>query len=87
MDRELLESRLRQLEDNIELGERHIERQREFVAQFDGDADLATALLTTFQVWQATYIAERDRILNQLGRASIGHSPWDGHGSAREARD
>ncbi|TGQ71001.1 hypothetical protein EN829_001030 [Mesorhizobium sp. M00.F.Ca.ET.186.01.1.1] len=53
------------LEQHVLLGERHIARQREIVADFQDRgfrADLAEELLELFEEMQLLHIAHRDRL-------------------------
>ncbi|WP_245525045.1 hypothetical protein [Mesorhizobium sp. M8A.F.Ca.ET.165.01.1.1] len=55
------------LEQHVLLGERHIARQREIVADFHHKGcrvDLAEELLILFEQMQLLHIAHRDRVLN-----------------------
>jgi hypothetical protein len=75
MDRAALLKYLAQAERHIERGRAHIERQRELVIQLtrDGDAEelpRAELLLAQFEEMEATRIADRDRVLNELARLS-----------------
>ncbi|RVD67190.1 hypothetical protein EN751_38110 [Mesorhizobium sp. M4A.F.Ca.ET.029.04.2.1] len=61
------ETVLAMLEQQVLLGERHIARQREIVADFHHKgfrADLAEDLLTLFEQMQILHVAHRDRLLN-----------------------
>ncbi|RWA62140.1 MAG: hypothetical protein EOQ27_15760 [Mesorhizobium sp.] len=61
------ETVLAMLEQHVLLGERHIARQREIVADFHHKgfrADLAEDLLTLFEQMQLLHVAHRDRLLN-----------------------
>ena len=69
MDREMLKQRLIVAEEHILLGERHIVRQRELVAELERDGhDTAEAirLLTSFEELQVLHIADRDRLRREL---------------------
>ncbi|TGS86186.1 hypothetical protein EN817_18675 [Mesorhizobium sp. M3A.F.Ca.ET.174.01.1.1] len=58
---------LEMLERHVLLGERHIERQREIVADFRHRGyrtDLAEELLDLFEQMQILHVAHRDRLLN-----------------------
>ncbi|RVD33785.1 hypothetical protein EN742_28990 [Mesorhizobium sp. M4A.F.Ca.ET.020.02.1.1] len=60
------ETVLAMLEQHVLLGQRHIARQREIVADFHHKgfrADLAEDLLTLFEQMQLLHVAHRDRIL------------------------
>lgn len=61
------ETVLAMLEQHVLLGERHIARQREIVADFHHKgyrSDLAEELLSLFEQMQFLHVAHRDRILN-----------------------
>ncbi|TIX16220.1 MAG: hypothetical protein E5V46_03325 [Mesorhizobium sp.] len=61
------ENVLAMLEQHVLLGERHIARQREIVADLHQKgfrADLAEQLLKLFEQMQLLHIAHRDRLLN-----------------------
>lgn len=69
MDRALVELHLKQALEHIALGERHIARQHEIVAQIKergADSTEAERLLATFEATQAMHIAHRDRIEQEL---------------------
>lgn len=62
---------LAMLEQHVLLGERHITRQREIVADFHQKgfrSDLAEELLTLFEEMQLLHVAHRDRIHKRLER-------------------
>ncbi|TGS86010.1 hypothetical protein EN821_35430 [Mesorhizobium sp. M2D.F.Ca.ET.178.01.1.1] len=61
------------LEQHVLLGERHIARQREIVADFHHKgfrADLAEDLLTLFEQMQILHVAHRDRIQTSITQNS-----------------
>ncbi|RWA94864.1 MAG: hypothetical protein EOQ32_10275 [Mesorhizobium sp.] len=63
------ETTLEMLERHVLLGDRHIERQREIVADFHHKGfrtDLAEDLLTLFEQMQLLHVAHRDRLLNSM---------------------
>ncbi|RWC00321.1 MAG: hypothetical protein EOQ57_17135 [Mesorhizobium sp.] len=63
---------LEMLEQHVLLGERHIARQREIVADFHHKGfrtDLADELLNLFEQMQLLHVAHRDRI------QKLGHIP------------
>lgn len=60
-------------ERHVVEGARHLSRQREIVAETEAvgrDATLARELLHTFEATQATHVADRNRLLRELGQAS-----------------
>jgi hypothetical protein len=68
MERTLLE-RLEQAERRVTLSERHVERQREIIAELerDGrDSTQAKELLAAFLATQATHVSGRDWLLREL---------------------
>lgn len=61
---------LAETETHIAKGAEHIRRQREIVAELerDGhDAELARKLLVEFENLQHLHIADRDRLVKELG--------------------
>ena len=69
MDRQLAIKHLEQAERHVALGEKHITRQRELIAQMEhGGHDTATAvdLLRIFELVQQNHVADRDRIRAEL---------------------
>lgn len=69
MDRAMLERHLRTARDHVELGEQHVTRQRELVAELDRDGHdtaMARTLLRTFEDMQATHVADRDRLIAEI---------------------
>ena len=69
MDRAVIEERLAMAERHITVGESHIARQRELVAELDQngrDAAEAVKLLGLFEATQALHVADRDRLRAQL---------------------
>ena len=66
MDKETIRRKLELANQHVELGERHIIRQREIVAEFERDQDAARALLATFEEIQITHVADRDRLQDLL---------------------
>jgi hypothetical protein len=69
MNREMTPAHLALAEKNVALGERHIERQEELVAELDRDGHdtrRALELLATFRRSQAEHIAHRDLLLKGL---------------------
>jgi hypothetical protein len=65
MDREAILKRLADAQEQVELGEHNLTRQREIVARLDRDgfdASGARMLLLQFGEAQAVYLAERDRL-------------------------
>jgi hypothetical protein len=70
MDRVMLKEHLAQVEEHIIKGEQHLARQRELVAQLEQhgrDSDQARHLLLQFEQLQDLHIADRDRLLKELG--------------------
>jgi Fe2+ or Zn2+ uptake regulation protein len=68
MERDLLE-RLEQADRRVTLGERHVERQREIIAELERngrDSTQARELLAVFLATQATHVSWRDRLLEEL---------------------
>ncbi|RVD52547.1 MAG: hypothetical protein EOS30_09760 [Mesorhizobium sp.] len=58
---------LAMLEQHVLLGERHIARQREIVADFHRKGfrtDIAEELLVLFEQMQVLHVAHRDHLLN-----------------------
>jgi hypothetical protein len=69
MDRAMLERHLLQAERHVLEGERNVARLRGVVAERQSqglDARQAIDLLRQFEELQATHIAERDRLRNEL---------------------
>ena len=61
-----LKDRLAEAEGLVAMGERHIRRQSELVAELDRDgrdAVVARNLLAIFQVLQKQYVAERNLLI------------------------
>jgi hypothetical protein len=70
MDRDMLQRHLAQAEAHIKTGQKNIARQRELIVQLERDGhDTASAqtALTQFEELQALHIADRERILRELG--------------------
>ncbi|MBB5761532.1 hypothetical protein ABEV34_22305 [Methylorubrum rhodesianum] len=73
MDRTVLLELLALAERHVVQGERHLNRQREIVAETEAagrDGALAREVLRTFEATQATCVADRDRLLKELEQAS-----------------
>jgi hypothetical protein len=71
MDREMLQRHLAQAEQHIETGRKHIARQHEIITELERDGHettMARALLDQFEQSQAIHIADRERILRELGK-------------------
>jgi arginine repressor len=72
MDREIIQRHLAQAEDHIILGERHIVRQRELVAELEQkghDTTEAKRLLAEFEELQVMHLADCDRLRRELDAA------------------
>jgi hypothetical protein len=70
MDQEMLKRHLAEAEEHIATGDKNIARQRDLIAQLerDGhDTTSATTFLHEFEQLQAQHIAERERLLRELG--------------------
>jgi hypothetical protein len=70
MDREMLKRHLAQAEEHIAMGDKNIARQREVIVQLERDGhDTASArnFLREFEQLQPMHIAERERLLRELG--------------------
>ena len=71
--RGMLERHLEQAERHIAASQQHLSRQRERIAQFERnhhDASTAKALLELFEDLDKMHIAHRDRIADELGKAT-----------------
>jgi hypothetical protein len=71
MDRVMLKQHLAQAEERIVKDERHLTRQRELVARLEQHGQgsgQARHLLLQFEQLQALHIADRDRLLKELGQ-------------------
>jgi hypothetical protein len=69
MDRQTAIEHLAQAEKHVALGAKLIEKQRESVDLLDmhgHDGSQARALLVQFEKVQATYVADRDRLLAEV---------------------
>lgn len=69
MDRQMLLEHLAKANEHVELGERHVRRQRELIAELerDGhDSTRARQLLEQFEKLQEMHITDRDRIEREL---------------------
>ncbi len=65
MERAMIERHLVQAEEHVLLGEKHILRQREILAELDRgghDTTQAAALLVTLEESQILHVADRDRL-------------------------
>jgi hypothetical protein len=70
IDRKLWHEHLAQTERHVAEGKQQVARQREIVAELERDGHNAAAardLLRLFEEMQAMHIADRDRILEDLG--------------------
>ena len=78
MNRAMLAVHLERAEEHVLLGERHIRRQRQLIADLDAAGDttsIARDLLATFEALQRQHEADRDRLrilLDQGQRARSG---------------
>ena len=69
-DRALLHRHLKEALDHVARGEAHMRRQREVISEFERDGRetaLAKRLLAEFEAMQKMHIADRDRIIKELG--------------------
>ncbi len=69
MDRRMLLEHLAKANEHVELGERHVRRQRELVAELERDGHdtrEARKLLEQFEKLQDMHKADRDRIEREL---------------------
>ena len=69
MDRTIIEEHLAKAENHIALGEWHIARQKEIVAELERDGHdptEAVKLLSLFESTIALHVADRDRLRTQL---------------------
>ena len=69
MDRTTTLARLAKAEQAVELGERHLLRQRELVAELTRhrhDVAMAARLLATFEQSQTLHVADCDRLSKEL---------------------
>jgi hypothetical protein len=76
MDRRALEQHLSQLNGDLTVGAKYIERQRQIVARLKGnDPRAATArqLLQEAEENQAIFVAEADRLAKELASLPLGH--------------
>lgn len=84
MDKAILQDHLAHADRHVLEGNGHIARQREIVATLEReghDTVAARALLAQFEELQAMHIADRDRLLRELGNGSVqfqGGSPSGG---------
>lgn len=85
---------LARAEKTVALGERHIEREEQMIADLDRaghDTTQARALLATYRLTQVEHIAHRNRILEML-RQNQGDDPifhpghYEGHAEQGPAR-
>jgi len=68
MDRTTLEERLRQADEHIAIGERHIDRQRRLIAEMAREgqkADEALRVLGTLEAGLRAEIADRERLRSE----------------------
>jgi hypothetical protein len=73
MDRNMILEHLEQARRHVVLGERHIARQREIIAELEGDdrdSWRARVLLATFEDLQKLHIADRNRLETELADSS-----------------
>ena len=71
MNRTMLTEHLAQAEEHVALGNRHIVRQRELIAELarDGhDTAEAKTLLASFEEMQTLHLQHRDRLRHELAR-------------------
>jgi hypothetical protein len=71
MDRTILVEHLAEVDRHVALGEKHIRRQREIVAevrQRGDDVTRSEILLGLFEEMQQTHLEDRRRIRDQLAR-------------------
>lgn len=67
----MIERRLAEAEDHVAVGEKHIARQKDIVAELERDghaeaAQTARDLLATFEITQKAHIDDRDRLRAEL---------------------
>ena len=70
MDRDTLKRHLTKVEEQVAIGAQNVAQQRELVAELerDGyDATQAKKMLEQFLEQQALHIADRDRLIKELG--------------------
>jgi hypothetical protein len=84
MSRETLARHLVQAEARVAVGQKHIGRQKEIIAELDAvghDAGTARALLVVFEATQALHIADRDQIAGEVApldqEAGLGFTPQE----------
>jgi hypothetical protein len=76
--RTMLESQLAQLDEHVALGERHIARQREIIAELERgrhETKRAKELMATFLETQKMHVAIRDQLRCELAAASQSRRP------------
>ncbi|RFB85850.1 hypothetical protein B5K11_29635 [Rhizobium leguminosarum bv. trifolii] len=69
MEREMVEKHLQQAREHVALGEHHLARQREIVAELTdrgADATEAIRLLVNFEESQVMHVAHLDRLNAEL---------------------
>ncbi len=69
MDRTLITKHLMQAAEHIALGERHIGRQKEIIANLQArglDTDLAQKVLDQFEQLQKEHVSHRDWLIGKL---------------------
>jgi propanediol utilization protein len=69
MDRKIVEDHLKQAEEHVALGERHIKRQREIVAELHGhghNTEESRRLLQQFEEIQTLHVEGRDRLRRMI---------------------
>jgi hypothetical protein len=93
MDRKMELDHLARAEKTVALGERHIEREEQMIADLDRaghDTRQARALLATYRLMQAEHIAHRNRLLEMLrqshGDAIFQPGHYEGHAEQGPAR-
>jgi hypothetical protein len=72
MDSKMMHEHLALAERHVAEGDRHLSRQRALIAELKRDGHgtgQAIDLLRTLEDTQATFIADRDRIRNELSKA------------------
>ena len=73
MNKRTIEEHLRQAEGHVSLGQRHVMRQQQIVAELerDGhDSRSARELLCTFEELQTMHVSDRDRLITELAEAA-----------------
>ena len=75
-DRAMIERHLAQAEEHVTLGESHIVRQKQIVADMERDghveaAQIARELLETFESTQESHLGDRDRLRADLSACRL----------------